>query len=693
MKTLYLLKLILLLTITFFLFSTGTSQVLISGSTGNPDNSAMLEIQSNSKGVLIPRLTTAERNGISTPAEGLLVYDSNLQSFFIYGKKADETVGWYNVSDHSSIWSKKDTMVYLSQNNYNVGIGTKVPNKKLVIQADNDNDTLLEVLNKDGYPLVVITPKLTKFNFIEGEKGISGGFAIGRFSSAKGEKALSDTALFLVTPDSTRVYTSGATGVSGGFAVGRFSSAKGKYPGRYKYFFTDIDSTRVYTQDDTKGVAGGFAVGRFSSAKGDLNKFFFTNLDSTTINIGDSTAGLKVINTESGSEESFVRMTTENSFLGHESGIATIPGGAASDNGKYNSFIGYRTGYQNSIGKRNVFIGHLAGFSNNDNYNVFIGNEAGYSNTTGTYNLFIGYRSGTSNTTGNYNSFFGYQSGRENISGIRNVFIGPSSGRDNIEGDNNLFLGYQSGMNNEKGNSNIYMGYQAGYNDTTGNYNLFLGYRAGRSNRNGSSNICLGYQAGYSELGSDRLYIANSNTTRPIIWGNMNLNKLGFHGSVCIGDTLNGGGTNVLGIVNGTVPSSSVTNGIILYSQDVSSFAELRVRDEAGNISTLSPHNFSLIKKSEPMAWSFYSENSETGQVINVDMLRAVRLIEEISGEKLVYMNKVDKTVTNEDKTKEKSYVELIKEQQKLIEQLSNEVEQLRSEQEKMKEILKSKSE
>lgn len=87
-----------------------------------------------------------------------------------------------------------------------------------------------------------------------------------------------------------------------------------------------------------------------------------------------------------------------------------------------------------------------------------------------------------------------------------------------------------------------------------------------------------------------------------------------------------------------TVPAASESNAIILYAQDVSSSSELKVRDEAGNITTLSPHNFSHIPggQSEEMAWSFYSERD--GKYINVDMLRLVRLLEALTGEKLVYI-------------------------------------------------------
>ena len=104
------------------------------------------------------------------------------------------------------------------------------------------------------------------------------------------------------------------------------------------------------------------------------------------------------------------------------------------------------------------------------------------------------------------------------------------------------------------------------------------------------------------------------------------------------------GGTNAgassaasLAIFNGTAPTGSVTNGIILYAEDVSSSSELKVRDEAGNATTLSPHNFSLIPDgpSEDMAWAYYSEKG--GKRINVDMLKLARMVEKLTGEKLVY--------------------------------------------------------
>jgi len=90
---------------------------------------------------------------------------------------------------------------------------------------------------------------------------------------------------------------------------------------------------------------------------------------------------------------------------------------------------------------------------------------------------------------------------------------------------------------------------------------------------------------------------------------------------------------------NGTAPAGSATNGVVLYAEDVSSSSELKVRDEAGNVTTLSPHNFSLIPEgpSEDMAWSYFSERD--GKQINIDMLKAIRVLEKISGEQLVFEN------------------------------------------------------
>ena len=64
--------------------STIAQGVLIGANNGTPEPSSVLELRSNTQGFLSPRLTTAERDAIETPAEGLRIYnlDSQCENFY-----------------------------------------------------------------------------------------------------------------------------------------------------------------------------------------------------------------------------------------------------------------------------------------------------------------------------------------------------------------------------------------------------------------------------------------------------------------------------------------------------------------------------------------------------------------------------------------------------------------------------------
>jgi uncharacterized protein (TIGR02145 family) len=57
-----------------------SGQVSINTTGAQPDNSAMLDINSTSKGLLIPRMNFQQRNGIISPAEGLVIYCTDCDS-------------------------------------------------------------------------------------------------------------------------------------------------------------------------------------------------------------------------------------------------------------------------------------------------------------------------------------------------------------------------------------------------------------------------------------------------------------------------------------------------------------------------------------------------------------------------------------------------------------------------------------
>ena len=55
--------------------------------TTSPDNSAILDVVSTTKGVLVPRMTSGQRTSISNPADGLLVYQTgggNTGGYWLY---------------------------------------------------------------------------------------------------------------------------------------------------------------------------------------------------------------------------------------------------------------------------------------------------------------------------------------------------------------------------------------------------------------------------------------------------------------------------------------------------------------------------------------------------------------------------------------------------------------------------------
>src|SRR5687767_11387166 len=65
-----------------FLSSSVIAQVGVG--TATPDASAQLDITSTTKGLLIPRMTAAERTTIATPATGLMVYQIDATPGFYY---------------------------------------------------------------------------------------------------------------------------------------------------------------------------------------------------------------------------------------------------------------------------------------------------------------------------------------------------------------------------------------------------------------------------------------------------------------------------------------------------------------------------------------------------------------------------------------------------------------------------------
>ncbi len=88
--------------------------VLINQNGGIPDGSAALEVQSNSKGFLPPRLTTVQANAISSPADGLLIFNLDSACYC-----------YFNGSSWVTLVNSGDTLSTISDNDGDTRIETE----------------------------------------------------------------------------------------------------------------------------------------------------------------------------------------------------------------------------------------------------------------------------------------------------------------------------------------------------------------------------------------------------------------------------------------------------------------------------------------------------------------------------------------------------------------------------------------
>lgn len=96
-----------------------------------PDSSAALHIHSLNKGLLIPRMTESQRMAISSPVNGLMVYDLTNSLFFYYANSRWNVLNpWIAQPDISG-------NVFLSDRiTGNIGIGTSNPGSKLSVAGN-----------------------------------------------------------------------------------------------------------------------------------------------------------------------------------------------------------------------------------------------------------------------------------------------------------------------------------------------------------------------------------------------------------------------------------------------------------------------------------------------------------------------------------------------------------------------------
>lgn len=163
----------------------------------------------------------------------------------------------------------------------------------------------------------------------------------------------------------------------------------------------------------------------------------------------------------------------------------------------------------------------------------------------------------------NGNTIVGYSSVlNDSPSNIGNTVMGSLAAQELTGGVSNTISGNWSAWRMTTGDYNALYGSYTGADLITGSRNTMIGYYAGsNTGTNSTGNVFLGYRAGEDEPGSNKLYIANSETPDPLIYGNFATSELKVNGDTELDGNVEINGTTIhngLSQFNGQIESQDI---------------------------------------------------------------------------------------------------------------------------------------
>ncbi len=436
------------------------------------DASAILDVKSGVKGMLIPRTSTSSRLAIINPAKGLILYDTTASAFYFY-----DGLIWNALSGNSNSWSLTGNA---GTNPATQFIGT-IDNKPLHFRINNINAGIIDTTSFN-----TATGFRTLDSITTGVHNTSFGYkallrnAGGDYNTALGSNALrQNTAGAFNTAVGMQSLTSNISGF-GNTAVGHTSMALNTFG----YANTANGYAALYS--NTTGIdntADGFqalyynTTGNYNSAHG-LGALFYNTTGNNNVAVGF--------------EALFNNSGSSNNIAIGDSALFT-----QTNNSGQNIAVGSHVLYNNTTGVQNTAIGVNALFKNTSGGgNIATGTNALYTNSTGNYNTATGYRVMERNTTGFSNTATGDYALFSNTTGYSNTAYGSDALQGNGTGFLNTANGTYSLSLNSTGNYNTGYGPYTLYNNKTGNSNTAVGYYALLNLVAGSRNIAIGDNSG-----------------------------------------------------------------------------------------------------------------------------------------------------------------------------------------------------
>lgn len=407
-----------------------TEGVSINPTGSNPDPSAMLDVQSSNKGILIPRMDSTSRKAISNPATGLMVYDNTTRSFWYFDTVWSEIGEGDNLGDHKANTNLQLNGNWLSQDGDNegiyvtatghVGIGTSTP--QVPLQVENGTDVTPA---GGGY---VVTGPSSSYNIAIDANEImarnNGGTAPLYLQNEGGELILNhlggNVGIGTASPDGSAILD--IESISQGVLVPRMTASQ------RGAISNPAQGLLVYQTDGEQGFYFYDSSNWLGLSAGISDKI--TDADNDTKIQVEKSADEDIIRFDLGGVEQF-RMVNQRL-----------------EPATSNTFFGKNAGFSQDLASSS--FGH----------NLGVGFQALRDNTDGSYNLAIGSDALVQNTVGYRNVGLGYRSLQNNITASNNVGVGVFA-LEFTNGDGNSSLGYQALRNNISGTNNTALGIKA----------------------------------------------------------------------------------------------------------------------------------------------------------------------------------------------------------------------------------------